>query len=81
VAAQGVQVRGRRLPLPRARSDAAAEDLAALAGAWGGTYDIGFAGNAWHASCLRGVPLLLTAKTPGELAALIQADWVRRGVR
>ena len=69
------------LSLLKSRSGTAAEDLAALRGAWAGTYDIGFDGSLWHASCLHGIPLLLTGKTPGELAARMQADWIRRGSR
>lgn len=67
------------LPSLLKRSDAAAEDLAAIIGAWGGTYDAGFGGGTWRANCRCGIPLLLTGKTAAELAARIQADWIRRG--
>ena len=42
--------------------------------AYGADYDIGFAGGAYCAHRLTGGPLL-TAATPGELAAAIWSDW------
>jgi hypothetical protein len=80
VCRRGIGVTG--LPsLLKPRGDTADEDLAALQGAWAGTYDIGFDGPLWHANCLHGIPLLLTAKTPAGLAAAMSADWIRRGAR
>jgi len=42
--------------------------------AWDALYDSGFAGGSYHAHRLTGGPLL-TADTPGGLAAAIWADW------
>ena len=65
----------------RLRSTDEDDEAAAVRRAWNGVYDVGHAGGAWHACCLSGAPVLLTAKTPGELGGLIRADWVRRGTR
>jgi hypothetical protein len=50
----------------------------ALRLAWGAAYDIGFAGDAWHACPLAGDAYLITATTPHELSAAIRADWLAR---
>jgi len=72
---------GRLLPSLRTRGDTADEDLAALTAAWGTIYGIGRHDRTWHATCRLEPPVLLTARTPGRLSALIYADWVGRGAR
>jgi hypothetical protein len=46
--------------------------------AWRELYDSGFAGGEYHAYRLTGGPLL-TAATPGDLAAAIWADFTSAG--
>jgi hypothetical protein len=53
----------------------------ALRLAWDDLYDIGFAGDAWHATRLDGTGQLLTGQVPDELAQQIRADWGARNAR